>query len=683
MRFFISICISVFLVSSLVAQSKVRSRSNYKVSPRKKALIKKENIDIEQLITKAEQLAKKSPDKAIELLEEALIGSIKQKDRLKEGKCYVALAKINADRAQWSTAIQYYQTAKSIYQSEGALKEEKNITFQLGKSLESAKQYYSAIEEYKAYLTKANTNLEKASANLSIANSYYNTGLYKQALTYYEKTLTIETLINNSTRIARANADLAKVKAALNEITEADSLLRKSKEINLEQITINEKVKDISRGDYQNYYESLNEAQDAILDNIAEDAETKIIDSNYRSSFRNIDEFNTYLNDSSLQGFNNNLATTDINESIAEIAVTENRKVGEQLLEQNKVDEAITYFNNGVAAAESVTFNTQIREEKALSHKSLSNAYAQKGEYDKALEQFNLYTAEKDSILSFKEFQLNETAKLLEKQKDISLLERDIALFQKETEVLEEQISNQETTTNALIIILTIIIVALFFIYKNSRSRKKANQFLALKSLRSQMNPHFIFNALNSVNSFIAKSDERSANRFLTDFSKLMRMVLENSKEELVTLTNELSVIELYLKLEHYRFRDKFEYTYSVDESIHTDTISIPPMLIQPFIENAVWHGLRYKKTIGQLDVSLKKNETNIQVIVADNGIGRKKSKELKTTNQKHNSTGLKNSIERLQIINQVYLTKYNLTMEDLDSTKEETGTVVTLTIPC
>jgi len=130
--------------------------------------------------------------------------------------------------------------------------------------------------------------------------------------------------------------------------------------------------------------------------------------------------------------------------------------------------------------------------------------------------------------------------------------------------------------------------VTSYFIYKNAQASKRANQLLALKSLRSQMNPHFIFNALNSVNQFISQNDERAANKFLSEFSRLMRLVMENSQEDFISLQKEEEIISLYVKLEHYRFRDKFDFEITGLDKLEKETIEIPPMLIQPYIENAV-----------------------------------------------------------------------------------------------
>jgi two-component system LytT family sensor kinase len=160
--------------------------------------------------------------------------------------------------------------------------------------------------------------------------------------------------------------------------------------------------------------------------------------------------------------------------------------------------------------------------------------------------------------------------------------------------------------------------------------------------------------------------------------------VMENSQLDFVPLAGEINILELYLGLEHFRFREKFEYTFTVDENIDKDAFEIPPMLIQPYIENAVWHGLRYKEEKGVLNVSFHLLENNqIKVIIEDDGVGRKKSAKLKTVNQKTgSSTGIKNTVNRIAIINDIYKKNIVITIEDLYPAKEDSGTRVTIVLP-
>ncbi len=214
-----------------------------------------------------------------------------------------------------------------------------------------------------------------------------------------------------------------------------------------------------------------------------------------------------------------------------------------------------------------------------------------------------------------------------------------------------------------------------------SKQRRIANQQLALRSLRSQMNPHFIFNALNSVNSFISLSDERSANKFLSEFSKLMRTVMENSEHDLISLAKELEILRIYLELEHFRFKDKFSYQLNLPEGIDEEAYELPPMLIQPYIENAIWHGLRYKEELGELSVSFSEEGGKLKVQIRDNGIGRAKSLEIKTKNQlKTKSTAMKNIGERIRIFNDLHKMKIEVEVKDVNA--DGSGTLVELIIP-
>ena len=201
-----------------------------------------------------------------------------------------------------------------------------------------------------------------------------------------------------------------------------------------------------------------------------------------------------------------------------------------------------------------------------------------------------------------------------------------------------------------------------------------------LKALRSQMNPHFIFNALNSIKSFTLNNDSKQANFYLTKFAKLIRKVLDNSRSEKISLKNELETLQLYLDMEKLRVGDKFDYVIKVEEDVETEFIELPPMLLQPYVENAIWHGLMPKETKGLITISVDaRHVLHLRIMIEDNGIGRQKSAEIKTQSggETHKSFGMKISHERLDILKQVYQTHAKVSIEDL-----EVGTRVILTIP-
>ncbi|MDQ2655841.1 MAG: histidine kinase, partial [Bacteroidota bacterium] len=329
------------------------------------------------------------------------------------------------------------------------------------------------------------------------------------------------------------------------------------------------------------------------------------------------------------------------------------------------------------AARIATTINNPSTEANAFLF--LADLYGKSGQTRMALNAYKKYSDAITRKEAQSESRLMEKSELIRKQKEIEEYTKDVSIGLREATIEQATLYRQQLVIYGLLAIILIIGITSFFIFKNARASKLANRLLALKSLRGQMNPHFIFNALNSVNQFISEQDERTANRFLSEFALLMRLVLENSQEDFIPLQKEQEILSLYLKLEHYRFRDKFDYEIKIDEQVNPETIQIPPMLIQPYIENAVWHGLRYKNEKGKLLLHFYRQNGNLVAEITDDGVGRQRSAELKTENQKkHNSTGLKNIEERLAIINKVYRLDYRVNIED----RKDNGTRVSLYLP-
>jgi len=211
---------------------------------------------------------------------------------------------------------------------------------------------------------------------------------------------------------------------------------------------------------------------------------------------------------------------------------------------------------------------------------------------------------------------------------------------------------------------------------------QKQNE-LRLQSLQGQMNPHFIFNSLNSINYFISKNDALSANRYISDFSKLIRSILYNFNKDYISFGSEAESIEEYLKIEHLRFGDKFDYTVSMNCEIPPNLFKVSPGLVQPFIENAIWHGVRgltNRKGIVSVKWTLQGN--NLKCTVEDNGIGRVKSQILKSRNDRKVSRGISIVSERLAIINKLHKSNYQTFITDLFPDMQEPGTKVVIDIP-
>ena len=366
----------------------------------------------------------------------------------------------------------------------------------------------------------------------------------------------------------------------------------------------------------------------------------------------------------------------------------QNYKIANAFVAQEKYKQAIPYLEKSIAEADKK--EDLIVQKDAV--RKLSEIYRDIGEFDKATESYQRYVEVVDELYIKKEQEISQAARfskeITQKQNRIASLENDRKLNEsryklafENQELIQKNDRIQKWIIGSLVLIVLLLVFAAYTQFKNVKQQKFANNILALKSLRSQMNPHFIFNALNSVNSFIAVNDERTANKYLTDFSLLMRSVLENSEEDFIPLEKEIELLELYVKLEHFRFKDKFDYKITVDNNIQLNEFVIPPMLLQPYVENAVWHGLRYKEEKGLLEINFNQiNSETIKISIIDDGIGRSKSNEFKTENQKkQKSKGMGNTQKRIAILNQMYKDKVDVKVENVFENNEGTKVVLIL----
>lgn len=310
----------------------------------------------------------------------------------------------------------------------------------------------------------------------------------------------------------------------------------------------------------------------------------------------------------------------------------------------------------------------------------LIELYSKNNEKNKTLAAYKELNRFNDSFLVYA--LKNKAGELAQKEIMSGQLEKISLLELAQTEK-ESRLTKQRNTIWILGIVLICLLGLAWALWRNIQQKQTANYRIRLQGLRTQMNPHFIFNSLNSVNNFISQNDERSANKYISDFSKLMRSVMSNSSEDFIPLQEELNMLKIYLDLENARFKDKFTHEFNIDSKLQIETIWVPPMLIQPYVENAVWHGLRYKETKGKLTVNFKFDNNQLICEVIDNGIGRQQSLELKTKHQKmNNSTGMKNTAERVQILNKLYKIGLEITIIDLIENNVGIGTMARICIP-
>jgi LytS/YehU family sensor histidine kinase len=203
-----------------------------------------------------------------------------------------------------------------------------------------------------------------------------------------------------------------------------------------------------------------------------------------------------------------------------------------------------------------------------------------------------------------------------------------------------------------------------------SELRQKATE-LEMQALRAQMNPHFIFNSLNSINRFILQNERAQASEFLTKFSRLVRLILQNSQYSLIPLESELESLDLYLNLEALRFNYHFDYKISMPKDLDASALQVPPLILQPFVENAIWHGLMHKEDKGQLNIEVFENNDHLFFKITDNGIGREKAAALSSKSAtKHKSMGLRITANRIAILQNTEALQSPVTINDLVNTE-------------
>ncbi len=308
--------------------------------------------------------------------------------------------------------------------------------------------------------------------------------------------------------------------------------------------------------------------------------------------------------------------------------------------------------------------------------------YKATGNYAKALEYSELRSSYDDSLKNLiNQVEIRKVQIRLESEKlvqQLNLLEKD-NLF-KQTKL------RKNSLIFLSVILLLLFVLLLFFIYFRQRRIRESQEKILLEQrlLRSQMNPHFIFNSLASVQNFIVKQDETKASIYLSRFSELVRSILNNSLEEQITLEREINTIQNYLELQKVRFPEKFDYSLHVDDSLDIENTFIPPMMAQPFIENAIEHGIKHKVIKGNISISFKRQNHYVELVVEDNGIGREKAKELLLRFDKdHKSLATSITLERIKVLNRKHKRKITLEIIDLKGEYGEAkGTRVVFQVP-
>jgi tetratricopeptide (TPR) repeat protein len=312
----------------------------------------------------------------------------------------------------------------------------------------------------------------------------------------------------------------------------------------------------------------------------------------------------------------------------------------------------------------------------------MSDMYLQKKDTSNAFKNYVIYKKYSDTYLKASNSQGLADAKI----------RYEVETHNKELQLLSLRISNQRLLIYGYtgLFVLSLAIGILIFSRAKINAKRRISEMnhkiaeITQANLRQQMNPHFIFNTLNSIQYYMYQHDKLATNNYLTKFSSLMRKVLENSQHTSVPLRDELEALNLYLELEMIRFKDKFDYEIKIDEDIDPILYKVPTMLIQPYVENSISHGLMPCEGKGLVKINLKLENEYISCTIEDNGIGREAAQEIKSRREsKHNSLGTQIVTSRLDLVNALYGTSLKTIYTDLKNIAgEPEGTRVEIQIP-
>lgn len=594
----------------------------------------------ETYIDSAEAHLKLDAQKSLEFITQALSES---DSKTKNGKAYEVLGDIYMYWKQYDLAVSNFNISLQNETSD-------KLKLKLAKAYYFNKNYQESISIYNQINKRKLSNYQLVSLYESLGDVYAKTNQFIPSLAAYNNGLDVAKKHLITPKITDLNSKLAEVYNSSGNEQQARSFYRNSLELSKKESKKRSAQEKVKAADFENKTSSYSQE--------------------------------IQLRKEALEDINEIGSESELDNESALTPQKQKYKIGNAYAQQNDVANAISFLEESILEADD---KSDLIVQKDATRR-LSEVYRDAGDYNKALVVYQNYVELVDKLYAKKEQEISQSARfskdITSKQNRIVSLENDRALSESKYALTIEQSKRQKLVIYSLFGGVLLLLIAAYLMFKYIKQQRLANNLLALKSLRSQMNPHFIFNALNSVNSFIASNDERTANRYLTDFSLLMRAVLENSEEDFISLEKEIELIELYTKLEHFRFKDKFDYAIHIDENINVKEFQIPPMLLQPYIENAVWHGLRYKKSKGQLDIKIKQTKPDeIAIIITDDGIGREKSKALKTENQqKQNSKGMGNIKKRVSILNAMYKDKVDVSIDDFQD-EEDAGTRVVVTL--
>lgn len=588
----------------------------------------------------------------------------------------------------------YAQKALDLSKKIGHKMEEGNAYLNLGNAGILLGNYPLALENFanaqNVFETEINTDLAKDKAvKNGLARAYGSMGIvfseqsnYSKALQYHLKAVKIYEEIKDETKVARIYNNIGIVYKSQHEDFKALDYFIKAQKI---QEKIGDNTSGITATNIGNIYLKQKNFPKA-FEYYAKAEKVFQKNPDARGLGELLNNLGTYYEETgnpekSLETWRKAIATFTSIEDKFGISDTY-FNLGKFYFSKGNYSEALENINKSLQLAKEL----QVLEQIMSCEKMLSEIYQKQNNPSEALRHFQLYSISKDSLTNHENIRQSVQAEM-----NFDFEKRE-ALQKEEHEKKELLFSEKSKRTTLITIFSAMFVLLLFGIGFLVYNRKQLKKSLTLqkelaeyeqKALHLQMNPHFVFNCLGSISSFIVQNGTDSAIKYLSKFSKLMRLTLEYSKESLIPIDKEIESLQNYLELEQLRFNQVFTFTITKSSEIEDD-MALPPLLLQPFVENAIIHGLIPKKELGEINIDFGLKEQSLICTITDNGIGFDKSKELKEMSVSiHKSMALDITKKRLEMMENVTNKTSQLDIEEVkDKNGKTIGTKVVLNLP-
>lgn len=556
--------------------------------------------------------------------------------------------------------------------------------------------YYEGLTHLEKYLEFSQDSLNVAAGLFQIGVIHHEMGNYEECLKNYFRILSIYEQNDSQKSVATTLHSIGHIQRKLNKHEKAIGSYKKS-------IHIKEKLDDneglaMSFESMGNTYAEM-EQHDLALTNLIKAYElahmlkvpylSASIADNLGNLYGKINEFSKALE--------YHLEAYKIRENFPskkDLAGSLN-SIGAAYLKLKEYQKSKDFLLRSLSISKSIS----AKPISLLNYDVLADLSLELGNYEEAYHFLDAHSILKDSIFDTEK---NKQMLELETNYQVAQKDKDILLLTKENELQEANAKKEAALRKALIGGLALLAIIGGLIFYTMRQRLKNQKMLAskneeihkaklseelqgleMKALRAQMNPHFLFNCLNSINTMILNDEPDNASKYLSKFSKLVRLMLENSEQPEITLKDELETLEAYIQLEAIRFYNKMGYNIKVDPNIDQEATYLPSMVLQPFVENAIWHGLLHNEQKGELTIAIKENNDKLLCSIIDNGVGREKSLTLKKEEGlKKKSMGIKITTERLKLLTKQKIKDVINIIDLKDKENNAIGTQVNIQIP-